>query len=85
MTVRTAQGTSEVPVPEAQKRQAVLTDAQIGELARLGAQIEQFYATPMDVEWALAGGRISVVQARPITALPPEWKRPDSTILYTLC
>jgi pyruvate,water dikinase len=83
MTVRTEQGTSEVAVPESQKKQAVLTEAQTAELARLGVQIEQFYQMPMDVEWALADGTFAIVQARPITALPPEWKRPDPAILYT--
>jgi pyruvate,water dikinase len=37
----------------------------------------------MDVEWALAGGTFSIVQARPITALPPEWKQPDPQLIYT--
>jgi pyruvate,water dikinase len=83
MTVRTQQGTSEVAVPEHQQKQAVLTDAQAAELAGLGLKIEQFYQMPMDVEWTLAGGRFSIVQARPITALPPEWRRPDPTVLYT--
>jgi rifampicin phosphotransferase len=83
MTVRTEAGTHEVPVPAAQRRQGVLTDAQVVELARLGARIEQFYDMPMDVEWVLAGGHFSIVQARPITALPPEWKRPDSSVFYT--
>ena len=82
MTVRTEQGTREIPVPEAQKRKAVLTDAQTAELARLGVGIEQFYGMPMDVEWALAGGTFFIVQARPITALPPEWKRPDPHAQY---
>jgi pyruvate,water dikinase len=51
--------------------------------ARLGVNIEQFYQMPMDVEWALAGGRFFIVQARPITALPPEWTLPEPKALYT--
>jgi pyruvate,water dikinase len=82
MTVRTAQGTEEVPVPDDQKKKAVLTGAQIAELAALGVKIEQFYQSPMDVEWALAGDQFFIVQARPITALPPEWKLPDPTAHY---
>jgi pyruvate,water dikinase len=83
MTIRIAQGTSDVPVPASQKKKAVLTDAQAAELARLGARIEQFYQLPMDVEWTLAGGSFAIVQARPITALPPEWILPDPSVLYT--
>jgi len=45
----------------------VLTDAQIAELARLGEQIEAHYGRPQDIEWAWAGGRCQVLQARPIT------------------
>ena len=83
MTVRTPDGTHEEPVPAARQRAPVLSDAQAAELARLGARIEQFYGMPMDIEWVLAGGQFAIVQARPITALPPEWTRPDPTILYT--
>jgi len=52
MTVRTAQGTSDVPVPESQQKKAVLTEAQTAELAQLGGTIEQFYGMPIDVERA---------------------------------
>ena len=48
------------------------------QIARWSVVIEQHMsarrgtATPMDVEWALAQGRFSILQARPITALPPQ-------------
>jgi pyruvate,water dikinase len=42
----------------------------VAELVALGVRIEQLYGQPMDVEWAARGGRLFVVQARPITALP---------------
>jgi pyruvate,water dikinase len=48
----------------------LLSDAEVLELAGLGERIQDLYGMPMDVEWAVAGGRISVLQARPITALP---------------
>ncbi len=83
MTIRTAQGTCEVPVPVPQRKKAALTDPQTAALARLGAKIEQFYQAPMDIEWTLAGGQFAIVQARPITALPLEWKVPASGVLYT--
>jgi phosphohistidine swiveling domain-containing protein len=82
MTVRTAQGTSDVPVPELKRSREVLTRAQVRALARLGAQIERSYGMPMDVEWALAGGQLFIVQARPITALPPEWALPEPEALF---
>lgn len=46
----------------------VLSPGQAGELARVGLAIEELYGEPVDVEWALAAGELSVVQARPITA-----------------
>jgi len=86
MTVRTEQGTSEVIVPDSQKKKAVFSDAQAMELARLGMKIEEFYGMPMDVEWAWMseeqGEGFSIVQARPITALPPEWALPDPQAVY---
>jgi len=73
MTVRTETGTIEQPVPADIQKTAVLSKQQAKELALLGAKIETFYGMPMDVEWAYAGGKFAIVQARPITALPPEW------------
>lgn len=83
MTIRNEEGTSEVPVPDAYKKQAVLTEAQLSELAQLGTKLEQFYGMPMDVEWTLAAGKFAIVQARPITALPPAWVMPEPKALYT--
>ncbi len=51
----------------------LLSDAQVRELAALGARIQDLHGVPMDVEWAVAGGRIAVLQARPITALAEVW------------
>ena len=73
MTVRASNGgTEEQPVPEALRRAPVLDDEAAAELVRLAVQIEELYGMPMDIEWALADGALAIVQARPITALPPE-------------
>jgi pyruvate,water dikinase len=81
MTVRLESGTREEPVPAGKRRRAALEPAQAAELARLGVKIEQLYGQPMDIEWAMCDGRIFIVQARPVTALPEwraalEWKVP---------
>jgi phosphohistidine swiveling domain-containing protein len=57
------------------------------QLARLGVKIEQLYGRPMDIEWAMCDGRIFIVQARPVTALPEpgaalEWKVPREGARY---
>ena len=89
MTVVTGHGAEERPVPEARRRQPVLDDATAAELARLGVRIETHFGAPQDVEWALAGERLVVLQARPVTALPEpaaepptDWSVPDPKALY---
>ncbi len=72
MTVLTPNGSEERPVPQERRRRPVLDDETAVELARYGARIEDHYGAPQDIEWALAGGELSILQARPITNLPPE-------------
>jgi pyruvate,water dikinase len=48
-----------------------LPDAVLAELAALGRKIAGHFGAPQDIEWAWADGRVWVVQARPMTALPP--------------
>ncbi len=83
MTVRVPGGTREEPVPAERRRQAALQPEQAKELARLGREIEQLYGQPTDIEWAISGRRVFILQARPITALPEpratlEWKLPHA-------
>ncbi|MGD0902347.1 MAG: PEP/pyruvate-binding domain-containing protein [Terracidiphilus sp.] len=73
MTVRLKSGTREEAVPAQKRKQAALTPPQAAELARLGMEIERLYGQPMDIEWAICDGRIFILQARPVTALP-EWR-----------
>jgi phosphohistidine swiveling domain-containing protein len=80
MTVRTATGVQEQPVPDALRKVPVLSDEQAVGLAKLGARIEALYAMPMDIEWTLADGVFAILQARPVTALPEApivWVPPD--------
>lgn len=50
---------------------AVLAAPFLHELVRLGLQAEeQFNGLPQDVEWAVASGKIWILQSRPITNLP---------------
>ncbi|MDZ4231163.1 MAG: PEP/pyruvate-binding domain-containing protein, partial [Dehalococcoidales bacterium] len=46
------------------------TDSELKKLVRLGAAIERHFGRPQDVEWALTEGKLYIVQARPMTALP---------------
>ena len=67
MTVADGTGTRATDTPADLRSAAVLSPDQAGELARVGLAIEKLYDEPMDIEWALAAGELSVVQARPIT------------------
>lgn len=87
MTVRLDQGTREEPVPAGKRKQSALAPQEAAELARLGMKIEQLYGQPMDIEWALCDGRILILQARPVTALPSprvalEWTVPRKGARY---
>ena len=67
MTVADGTATRAAGTPAGLRSAAVLSPAQAGELARVGLAIEKLYDEPVDVEWALAAGELSVVQARPVT------------------
>ncbi|WMJ87287.1 PEP/pyruvate-binding domain-containing protein [Anaerocolumna sp. MB42-C2] len=83
MTVRNADGTEENPVPDQLRKKHSLTRDQINRLSQLGQKIEKYYQRPMDVEWALEKDKLYIVQARPITVLPPEWVLPEKGVIYT--
>ncbi len=83
MTVRTSKGTEEIPVPERFRRKHALTRKQIIQLTQFGQIIENHYQLPMDIEWAVDNEKLYIVQARPITVLPPEWRLPEKGVVYT--
>jgi len=61
--------TRTLDVPEAERRQFSITDAEVEELARYAMIIEKHYGRPMDIEWGRDGedGKIYILQARPET------------------
>jgi len=50
---------------------ASLTDVQVLEVTKLVTKVEAHYGMPMDIEWALEGGKLHLLQARPITTFNP--------------
>jgi len=56
----------------------VLSEAQVRALSALGLRIAAEAGTPQDIEWVISRGQISLVQARPMTALPERvaWEPP---------
>lgn len=63
--------TVNVPTPPERRKQLVLTDDEVNQLANWAQQIETHYGKPMDIEWAKDGfdQQLYIVQARPVTAL----------------
>lgn len=47
----------------------VLSDAEVTDIARLALRVQEHYGMAQDIEWAMADGRLWLVQARPITTL----------------
>ncbi len=77
------QGTRLVDIDEGQRDQASMSDDLLAELAGLATDVEaHFDGLPQDIEWAVADGKLWLLQSRPITNLPPqpievEWEVPE--------
>ncbi|WP_129114850.1 phosphoenolpyruvate synthase [Halegenticoccus tardaugens] len=61
--------TVERDVPAEQREARVLSADEIERLVELGERVEAHYGDPQDVEWAIAGGEIFMLQSRPITTI----------------
>src|SRR5829696_3875632 len=70
-TVLTERGTTERSLDPGRAAQPTLDDAQLTRLGEVGLRIERHFGGPQDIEWAYAEGHFWVLQARPITNLPP--------------
>ena len=76
------QGTKLEDIAENERGQSSLSDDAIKELVTLALKAEaHFEGVPQDVEWAYSGGKLFMLQSRPITNLPPqpievEWTPP---------
>jgi pyruvate,water dikinase len=58
-------------VPEESQNQPTLDAPMAIELARLGLKAAEVLGGALDIEWAIADGRIWLLQARPVTAALP--------------
>ena len=63
------EGVVSQPVADAQVSQPALTDAQAVEVAKLARATARHFGRPQDIEWALADGKLWLLQSRPITSL----------------
>lgn len=58
-------------VPTVDRDRPTLDDATVDRLVSLGQQVAALLGGPQDIEWAITGEHIWLLQARPITATPP--------------
>jgi pyruvate, water dikinase len=71
MHVRDA-GTGEtviVRVPRDKVDLQVMSDSEIGKMTEYAMKLEEHYGKPQDIEWAVKGPKIYIVQTRPITTV----------------
>ncbi|NUT97098.1 MAG: pyruvate, phosphate dikinase [Saccharothrix sp.] len=71
-------GVTTSAVSELARTARALDDDAVDSLAGLGSRIAALLGGPQDVEWAIADGRVVVLQARPVTAPLPSLAAPDS-------
>ena len=71
MTVSVPGGTREVEVSALLRNRLAVSDEQIAAMARLAIALEETAGHPVDVECAIAGGELFLLQSRPITTLAP--------------
>ena len=59
-------------------REEAISAAQAVEVARLAKRAEGHFGPPQDIEWAVSGSKLWLLQARPMTALPAAvgWEPP---------
>jgi pyruvate,water dikinase len=61
-------GVAERELAEEEGSAQKVADEVLAELAHIGDDLERRLGRPQDIEWAIEGGRIFVLQARPVTA-----------------
>lgn len=67
----TADGVAARPLETEQKRIPPLADHEAVEVARAVLALEKLFGVPQDMEWTYCGGRLVLLQARPISTLRP--------------
>jgi len=61
--------TVERPVPDDKRTEQVLDADELAALVEMGERVEDHYDTPQDVEWAIVGDEVYMLQSRPITTI----------------
>ncbi|MFW5703373.1 MAG: phosphoenolpyruvate synthase [Patescibacteria group bacterium] len=78
--VRQGRGNTEVKLSKSEGKKDKLNDEEIIKTALLVKSIEDHYYFPQDIEWAIEGDRVYIVQSRPITTLANTISTEEGTI-----
>lgn len=71
-------GTRIESIPQHEAENACLTSENIATLSDVMRRVERLYGYPQDIEWGIENGNIWLLQARPVTRIPPRWTRDES-------
>jgi len=65
-----ASGVKEVALPDNKSKATSLSEAMIAQIGQLALQLDRAFDQRVDIEWAVSGDALYLVQVRPIVALP---------------
>ena len=77
------EGTQTLTVSPEEQAAWCLTDAELSALCAEAVKVEDHYGMPMDIEWAVAGGRVYILQARAVTTLKESGISEEEILAYT--
>jgi len=75
-------GAKEVAVDASKQAIACLENTQVFRLRDLGLEIAKTYQVPQDIEWCLKDDQFYILQARPVTSLPPMNSDQDDVVVW---
>jgi phosphohistidine swiveling domain-containing protein len=75
-------GAKEVTVDTHKQDIACLDNTQVFRLRDLGLEIAKTYQVPQDIEWCLKDDQFYILQARPVTSLPPINSDQDDIVVW---
>jgi len=75
-------GTAEQDLDASRRAMPSLDDEQARRIAELGARIEALFKSPQDIEWAIANGKVFILQSRPITG-PKVQDTPGDRVIWS--
>lgn len=60
-------GVQRLNLAEEHRSEPPLSRPQVAEIAALGLELENYFGVSQDVEWTLSGGKLHILQSRPVT------------------